>query len=70
MESLALKYFLAVRILSVFCRPFSHANLNDPGSRATATSKMELFDQVTLCVGILETKTIVLVTEARALYGV
>ena len=70
MESLALKYFLAVMILSVFCRPFSHANLNDPGSRATATSKMELFDQVTLCVGILETKTIVLVTEARALYGV
>ena len=70
MESLTLKYFLAVRILSVFCRPFSHANLNDPGSRAIATTKMELFDQVTLCVGILETKTIVLVTEARALYGV
>ena len=67
MESLALKYFLAVRILSVFCRPFSHANLNDPGSRATATSKMELFDQVTLCVGISETKTIILVAEARAL---
>ena len=70
MESLALKYFLAVKILSVFCRPFSHANLNDPGSRATATTKMELFDQVALCVGILETKTIVLVAEASSLYGV
>ena len=69
MQSLALKYFLAVKILSVFCRPFSHANLNDPGSRATTTTtRMELFDQVTLCVGILETKTIV--AEARALYGV
>ena len=70
MQSLALKYFLAVKILSVFCRPFSHANLNDPGSRATAATKMELFDQVTLCVGILKTNTIVLVAEARALYGV
>ena len=68
MQSLTLKHFLAVNILSVFCRPFSHANLNDPGSRATTTTRMELFDQVTLCVGILETKTIV--AEARALYGV
>ena len=70
MPSLALKYILAVKILSVFCRPFSHVNLNDPGSRTTATTQMELFDQVTLCGGILETKTIVLVAEARALYGV
>ena len=70
MQSLSLKHFLAVKILSVFCRPFSHANLNDPGSRATATTKMELFNQVTLCVGILETKTIVLIAKARALYGV
>ena len=70
MQSLALKHFLAVKILSVFCRLFSHANLNDPGSRATATTKMELFDQVTLCLGILETKTIILVAETRALYGV
>ena len=29
---------------------------------------MELFDQFNLCVVILETKTIVLVVEARALY--
>ena len=50
MQSLALKHFLVVKILSVFCIPFSHADLNDPGSRATATTKMELFDQVTLCV--------------------
>ena len=70
MQSLALKYFLAVKILSVFCRSFSHANLNDPVSRATTTTRIELFDQVTLCVGILETKTIALVAEARALYGV
>ena len=70
MQSLSLKHFLAVKILRVFCRPFSHANLNDPGSKATATTKMELFHQVTLCVGISEMKTIVLVTKARASYGV
>ena len=70
MQSLALKHFLAVKILSVFCIPFSHADLNDPGSRATATTKMEFFDQVTWCVCISEKKTIVLVAAARALYGV
>ena len=42
----------------------------DRGSRATATTKMELCDQFTLYVGFFETKTIVLVAEARALYGV
>ena len=55
MQSLVLKQFLAVKILSVSCRPSSHANLNDPGSRAAAATNMELFDQVTLCGGILET---------------
>ena len=37
--------------------------------RFTATTKMELFDQVTLCL-VLERKIIVLVTEAKALYRV
>ena len=50
----------------VFFRPFPHANLIGRGSTATATIKMELFDQVTLCLGILKKKTIVLVAEARA----
>ena len=31
---------------------------------------MELSDQVTLCVGILETKNIALVVEVRPLYRV
>ena len=31
---------------------------------------MELFDQVTLCLGILERKTIALVVKARALHEV
>ena len=54
----------------VFCGPSAHANFKDRGSRATATTKMELCDQFTLYVGFFETKTIVLVAEARALYGV
>ena len=70
MQSLVLKQFLAVKILNVSCRPSSHANLNDPGSRAAAATNMELFDQVTLCGCILETTTIGLVAEARVLYGV
>ena len=37
---------------------------------ATATTKIELFDQAFLYVVILETKTIILVAEIRALYGV
>ena len=36
---------------------------------ATVPTKMEFFDQVTLCLGILEMKTNGLVAEARALYG-
>ena len=54
----------------VFCGPSPHANFKDPGSRATATTKVELYDHFTLYVGILETKAFVLVAEARALYGV
>ena len=50
----------------VFFRPFPHANLRGPESRATVTTKMEFFDQVTFC---LERQTNALVTEARALYG-
>ena len=51
----------------VFLTPFPHANLKGRRSR---TTKMELFDQVTSCLGILERKTIVLVAEARSLYRV
>ena len=35
----------------------------------TVTIKMEFFDQVTLCLDILEMQTNALVAEARALYG-
>ena len=47
-----------------------YANLKSPGSRDTVTTKMERFDQVSLCLSILKRKAIVLVAEARALYGV
>ena len=46
------------------------ANLKGCGSRTVATIKMELFDQVILCLGILKRNTIVLVAGARALCGV
>ena len=52
----------------VFSRPSPHANLKGPESGATATTKMEFFDQVTLCLGILEMQTNGLIAEARALY--
>ena len=42
-------------------RPFPHANLTSRLSKNTATTKMELLDQVTLCLAILKVKTIVLV---------
>ena len=53
-------------------RSSPHANLNGPGSMATVATKMERFDQVNLCLGILKRKAIVLVakTLALALYGV
>ena len=38
----------------VFFRPSPHANLKDPESGATVTTKMKFFDQVTLCLGVLE----------------
>ena len=47
-----------------------HENLKDPGSKATVTTKIERFDQVTVCLGILERKAIVLMAEVRASYGV
>ena len=53
----------------VFFRPSPHADLKGPESGATATTKMEYFDQVTLCLGILEMQTKALAAEARALYG-
>ena len=49
-------------------RPSSHTNLKDPEYGATITTKMEFFDQVTLCFGILEMQTNALAAEARALY--
>ena len=65
MESLTLKHLLAVYITSkytafeefegdVYCRPSPQANLKGCGSRTT--TKMELFDQVTLCLSTLERK--------------
>ena len=36
--------------------------------KATVTTKMEFFDQVTLRLGILEMQTNALVAQARALY--
>ena len=52
----------------VFFRPSPHANLKGPESRTAVTAKMEFFDQVTLCLGILEMQTNALVAEARAVY--
>ena len=82
MQSLTLKRPLAVNnILSksaafegfeedVFLRTSPYANLIGPKSRTTVTTKMELFDQTTLCLSILERKSIVLVALPRVLYGV
>ena len=50
-------------------RPFPHANLTGCRSRTTETTKMELFEQITLGLVVLKKKkkkTIVLVAEARA----
>ena len=52
----------------IFFRPSPHANLKGTESGATVTTKMEFFDQVALCVGILEMQANALVAEARALY--
>ena len=43
--------------------------MKGPESGAIVTTKMEFFDQVTLCLGILEMQTNALVVEASALYG-
>ena len=80
-QSLTLKYFWqlmsSVNLLlfkgiegDVFPRPSPHANLKGPRFRSTATTKMELFDKITLCLSTLERKTIVLVPEKRTLYVV
>ena len=45
-----------------------HAHLKGPESEATVTTKMEFFDQVISCLGILEMQTNALVAEARDLY--
>ena len=57
----------------IFFRPSPHANLKGHGSKTTATSKIEpcvtlylATYEVTMCMGILERKTILLVAEARA----
>ena len=42
--------------------------MKGPESGATVTPKMEFFDQVTLCLAILEMQTNALVPEGRALY--
>ena len=52
----------------VFLRPSPNAYLKGPKSGATATTKMEFFDQVTIRLGILEMNTNVLVAEARTFY--
>ena len=69
MQSLILNKSAALKDSNVFFRPSPHANLRGTESRATATNKMEFFDHVTLCLGILERNTNALVAEARALYG-
>ena len=76
MLSLTLKNLLAVNLVSkplfeglegnVFFRPSPHANLKAVESRSTVSAKMELFDQVTFCLGFSEKKTILLVVKARA----
>ena len=48
----------------IFFRPSPHANLKGPWSGASAKTKMEFFDQVSLCLGILEKSTNVMVAEA------
>ena len=53
----------------VFFRPSPHVNLKDLESETNVTAKMEFFDQVSLCCGILEMQSNILVAEARALYG-
>ena len=77
MQSFTLKHLFSVSLPlferfqgDAFVRPFPHANLKDRGFRITASTNMGLFNQVTLCLDILEKKTIVLVAEARVLYGV
>ena len=79
MKILTLKHLLAVIILNKSagfwaiwrrCRPFVYANLKGLGSRNTATTKMKLFDQITLSLDILKRKTIVLAAKVIALYGV
>ena len=81
MKSLTLKHFWqlipSVNLLlfkgfegDIFFRSSPHTNLKGPRSRGTTTTKMELFDQVTLCLGTLESKTIILEAETRAFYVV
>ena len=57
----------------IFFQPSPHANLKGHGSNTTATSKIEpcvtlylVTYEVTMCMGILERKTILLVAKARA----
>ena len=52
-----------------FFRSSPHVNLKGPESGATVITKMEFFNQVILCLDILEMKTNALVAEARVLYG-
>ena len=54
----------------VFYRPSVNQDLKGRGSKTIATTKMEPFEQVTMCFGILERKTIAMVDEARSLYRV
>ena len=77
MQSLTLKLISSVSLPlfqgfegDVFFRPSPHANLKGHGPRTTATTKMQLFDQVTFCLGIFERKTVLLVVETKAFYRV
>ena len=80
MQSLTLKNFLGVNISvglplfegsegDIFVRSSPYANLKGPEFRATVTTKMGRFDQVNLCLGVLEREDIALVAEARTLCG-
>ena len=48
---------------------FSSRKFERPWIWANVTPKMEFFDQVTLCLGILEIQTNALVGKVRDLYG-
>ena len=74
MQSLTFKFFLSVFFLSkstIFWRIWNRCLFSTFSScKLDGATKIELFGQATVCLGILERKTIVLVAKVRALYRV